>query len=65
MTEATIVEWLVPDGGVVERGQPIYILETDKVETEVESPTSGCLRHVGEAGVVYPVGTLIGEIAEG
>lgn len=65
MTEATILEWLVADGGTVERGQPLYILETDKVETEIESPAAGCLRHVGETGVIYPVGTLIGEIAEG
>ena len=64
MTEATIVEWLVPDGGLVERGQPLYLLETDKVETEIESPAAGAVRHVGETGLTYPVGTLIGEITE-
>lgn len=64
MTEATIVEWLVPDGGVVERGQPLYLLETDKVEAEIESPATGAVRHIGETGVTYPVGTLVGEIAE-
>jgi pyruvate/2-oxoglutarate dehydrogenase complex dihydrolipoamide acyltransferase (E2) component len=64
MTEATIVEWFVPDGGGVERGQPLYLLETDKVETEIESPATGAVRHIGETGVTYPVGTLIAEITE-
>ena len=42
MTEATLAEWLVDDGARVEQDQPIYLLETDKVETEIPAPVSGC-----------------------
>ena len=32
MEEATIVQWLVDDGTLVERGTPVLTIETDKVE---------------------------------
>ena len=35
---------------------------TDKVELEVETPGTGILHDVGEAGQVYAVGTVIGHI---
>ncbi|MND05432.1 Dihydrolipoyllysine-residue acetyltransferase component of acetoin cleaving system [compost metagenome] len=62
MTEATLLEWLVPDGGPVEAGAVLYRLETDKVETDCEAPASGTLRHGGEPGAVYAVGAVIGQI---
>ena len=37
MTEGTLVEWLVSDGDQVSEGQPLYVIETDKVENEVEA----------------------------
>jgi pyruvate/2-oxoglutarate dehydrogenase complex dihydrolipoamide acyltransferase (E2) component len=65
MEEGELVEWLVPSGTQVEEGQSVYVLATDKVEMEVEVPASGVLRHVGEAGQVYAVGTVIGRIEDG
>jgi pyruvate/2-oxoglutarate dehydrogenase complex dihydrolipoamide acyltransferase (E2) component len=62
MTEGTIVEWLVADGDAITEGQPIYIIETDKVENEVEATASGTVRITGEEGETYPVGETIGEI---
>ena len=62
MTEGTLVEWLVPDGGKVESGAPLYTLELDKAVQEVTAPASGTLKVKAETGQVYPVGTLIGEI---
>lgn len=61
-TEGTLTEWLVDDGTVVEEGQPIYALETDKSVQEIEAPESGKLTHKVPAGETYPVGTEIGEI---
>ena len=43
-------------------GQPLYLLETDKVEIEVESPAAGRAHLLGEAGQTYLVGTDIGYI---
>ena len=62
MTEGTLVEWFVADGDTVDSGTPIYRLETDKVENDIESPTAGTIRLVGEPGETYDVGTTIAEI---
>jgi pyruvate/2-oxoglutarate dehydrogenase complex dihydrolipoamide acyltransferase (E2) component len=62
MEEGELAQWLVPSGSRVEEGQSIYVLGTDKVEMEVEAPATGILRHIGEVGRVYAVGTVIGRI---
>ena len=62
MTEGTLIEWLVADGAVVSEGDPIYLIETDKVENEVAATATGTIRLSGEAGETYPVGETIGEI---
>jgi pyruvate/2-oxoglutarate dehydrogenase complex dihydrolipoamide acyltransferase (E2) component len=62
MTEGTIVEWLVKDGAVVAGGEPIYVLENEKVENEIAAPAPGVIRLVGTPGEVYDVGTLIATI---
>jgi pyruvate/2-oxoglutarate dehydrogenase complex dihydrolipoamide acyltransferase (E2) component len=62
MTEGTITEWLVADGEPVQPQQPIYVLETEKVEMEVECPAAGVLRITGQTGTVYPVGETVGYI---
>jgi pyruvate dehydrogenase E2 component (dihydrolipoamide acetyltransferase) len=52
MVEGTIVEWLVTEGEMVEAGQVILAIETDKATQEVESPAGGVLarilKHEGE-----------------
>ena len=62
MTEATLTEWLVADGGEVVEGTDLYLIETDKSTTEIQAPASGRLSIVAAAGEVYPVGTLIARI---
>jgi pyruvate/2-oxoglutarate dehydrogenase complex dihydrolipoamide acyltransferase (E2) component len=62
-TEGTFVEWLVEDGAQVAEGDPIYSVATDKVETEVESPGTGVLRHGQvQPETDYPVGTVLATI---
>jgi pyruvate/2-oxoglutarate dehydrogenase complex dihydrolipoamide acyltransferase (E2) component len=58
MEEGTLTEWLVDDGATVAAGDPLYSLESDKVENEIAAPASG----VSTAGETYPVGTEIGTI---
>lgn len=65
MTEATLLEWAVPDGTTVVAGDVLYRIETDKVETDCEAPASGTIRYTVEPGGVHPVGTVIGEIVDG
>lgn len=62
MTEATLVEWLVADGGEVAEGQDLYAIETDKSVQEVQSPVSGKLTIIAEPGEVYEVGHLIARV---
>ena len=66
MEEAMIIEWLVADGEHVEADAPIALIETDKTETEVGSPGTGRLQHVGKAGDVFACGrTIAFLLAEG
>ena len=62
MTEGTIVEWLVADGAAVAEGDPIYLIETDKVENEVNATAAGTIHMTGQEGETYAVGESIGEI---
>jgi pyruvate/2-oxoglutarate dehydrogenase complex dihydrolipoamide acyltransferase (E2) component len=62
MTEGTIVAWLVSDGDRVTAGQPLYTLETEKVEMDVECPDSGVVRITGSVGTTYAVGDVVGRV---
>src|SRR5436190_21968528 len=64
MVEGTLASWLKEDGAAVARGEPIYQLETDKVNYAVEAPASGILRQVVAAGETVPVGTVVGRLVE-
>ena len=61
-TEATLVEWSVPDGSAVLPGDVIAVIETDKVETELESPAAGKLVVAAAPGAVLEIGAVIGEV---
>src|SRR5437868_5107772 len=43
MESGTIVKWLKSEGDSVEKGEPLYELDTDKVTQEVEADASGVL----------------------
>ena len=45
ITDATLVEWLRPDGGYVKLDEPVATLETDKAAVEIAATESGVLRH--------------------
>ncbi len=64
MTEAVLARWLVADGAIVTKGQPLYELETDKVTNEIEAPVAGRLRWIAEEGLTYLVGDPVAELAE-
>lgn len=62
MNEGQLTEWLVPDGGQVTEGQPLFALESEKSAQEVEAMASGTLHILKQPGETYPVGTVLGEI---
>ena len=65
MTQETgkIARWLKADGDVVEKGDPLLEVETDKVNMEVESRAAGVLTGIcAEPGQVVPIGQPIAYI---
>jgi pyruvate dehydrogenase E2 component (dihydrolipoyllysine-residue acetyltransferase) len=65
MEAGTIVRWLKSEGDAVEKGEPLYELDTDKVTQEVEADASGVLLKIlaGE-GQEIEVGKRIAVIGE-
>src|ERR671925_1804383 len=64
MEAGTITKWLKSEGEQVERGEPLYELDTDKVTQEVESDFSGVLLRIAVSEGEVPVGTTIAVIGE-
>jgi pyruvate dehydrogenase E2 component (dihydrolipoamide acetyltransferase) len=67
MERAKFSHWFVEEGARVEKGRPLFEIETDKAAMEVDAPASGWLREVSaKPGDVLPVGAVIAQIyAEG
>lgn len=60
-----ISEWLKNEGDSVEKGEGIFVVESDKVATEVESPASGILaKIIVPLDQEVPLFTVVGLIAE-
>jgi pyruvate dehydrogenase E2 component (dihydrolipoamide acetyltransferase) len=64
MESGTIVKWLKSEGEKVEKGEPLYELDTDKVTQEVEADASGVLLKIAVAEGEVPVGKTIAVIGE-
>jgi pyruvate dehydrogenase E2 component (dihydrolipoyllysine-residue acetyltransferase) len=64
MESGTVVKWLKDEGDAVEKGQPLYELDTDKVTQEVEAEASGVLLKIVVPEGEVPVGTTIALIGE-
>jgi pyruvate/2-oxoglutarate dehydrogenase complex dihydrolipoamide acyltransferase (E2) component len=62
MTEGTIQQWLKKTGDNVIKGEPIALIETEKVSVELESPESGKLATKVEQGSSVPVGDVVAVI---
>lgn len=63
MTEGTIVEWRKSVGDRITAGEILFVVETEKVEVEVEAPANGTLVEIlGEVKGVYPVGGVLAVI---
>ncbi|MGH3037654.1 MAG: dihydrolipoamide acetyltransferase family protein [Gaiellaceae bacterium] len=65
MESGTIVRWLKSEGDRVEKGEPLYELDTEKVTQEVEADASGVLLKIlaGE-GEEIEVGKAVAVIGE-
>lgn len=64
MSEGTIAEWAVAEGGRVEKDVILLSIETEKVVTDLPSPYRGYLHICAVAGTTVPVEQPIAQIAE-
>jgi 2-oxoglutarate dehydrogenase E2 component (dihydrolipoamide succinyltransferase) len=66
VTEATIASWLKHEGDVVEAGEPLVELETDKVNVDVAAERSGVLgKIVKAAGETVHPGDVLATVNDG
>jgi pyruvate dehydrogenase E2 component (dihydrolipoamide acetyltransferase) len=59
MESGTIVRWLKSEGEPVEKGEPLFELDTDKVTQEVEAEAAGVLLKIAVAEGEVPVGQTV------
>src|SRR4029077_5661721 len=64
MESGPIVKWLKTEGDKVEKGEPLYELDTDKVTQEVEADASGVLLKIAISSGAGEVGKAIAVIGE-
>ena len=60
MDTGTFVEWLKKEGDHVNKGDPLFIISTDKANIEIESPADGILAGItAKINDVIPVSEII------
>lgn len=65
VTEGTITKWFKQIGDTVKEDDVLFEVSTDKVDTEVPSPSSGVLTEILiEEGTTVDVGTVIARVGE-
>ena len=65
MEKGTILQWLKAEGEKVEKGQPVVLIQTEKVEYEVEATAAGTLlKQAATEGAELPVGAVMGVLGE-
>ena len=65
MTEGKIVEWKKKEGERVEKGEILFVFETEKVAFEMEAPQSGFLAKIlAQVDEIIPIGGVVGLLIE-
>jgi pyruvate dehydrogenase E2 component (dihydrolipoamide acetyltransferase) len=64
MESGTIVRWLKSEGEQVDKGEPLYELDTDKVTQEVEADVAGVLLKIVVSEGEVPVGRTVAVIGD-
>ncbi len=64
MESGIVVKWLKAEGDRVEKGEPLYEVETEKATQEVEAEASGVLLKILVQSGEVPVGQVVAVIGE-
>jgi len=66
VADGTVAKWFKAVGETVTRGEPLFEVSTDKVDTEIPAPTDGVLSIILVAeGATVDVGTVLARIGTG
>jgi 2-oxoglutarate dehydrogenase E2 component (dihydrolipoamide succinyltransferase) len=66
VSEGTISKWLVREGDLVKKDQPLVSIATDKADSDIPAPAGGRVaKLLFSEGQVVPVHTVIARIEEG
>jgi len=60
--EAVLVEWYKKDGDTIQKDDPLFVVETDKVTLEIVAEVSGVLKIRVSEGETVAIGTVVGII---
>ena len=62
VTEALLAQWFKSDGDTVNKDEPLFVIETDKVTLEVVAETAGALTIKIQEGETVAIGAVVGTI---
>jgi 2-oxoglutarate dehydrogenase E2 component (dihydrolipoamide succinyltransferase) len=62
VTEALLAQWFKSDGDTVNKDEPLFVIETDKVTLEVVSEAAGVLAIKVQEGETVAIGTVVATI---
>src|ERR1700743_2866309 len=66
IVEGTLTKWLKKPGDRVERDEPLFEISTDKVDTEIPSPSAGTLAGIlVEEGKTVGINTVVARLSDG
>jgi pyruvate dehydrogenase E2 component (dihydrolipoamide acetyltransferase) len=66
IVEGTLTKWLKKPGDTVERDEPLFEISTDKVDTEIPSPSAGTLGELlVQEGQTVQVNAVVARIDDG
>ena len=60
--EAVLVQWYKKDGDPVQKDEPVFVVETDKVTLEIVAEASGILKILVFEGETVSIGAVVGSI---
>ena len=64
MQDATIIGWLKQEGDAIQEGEPLVEIETEKIQTELESIASGVVAQIlVPEGATVPIRTVLAIVA--
>ena len=58
--DVTLISWIAAEGATVRPGDPLFLMENEKVEVEIEAEDGGILQRTEADGFVAPVGSVVG-----